>query len=199
MLQDNFGYRGRFSVEAPEASRWSVGTSTGASGPATYSDKITYTGPTPDSVAVGVNPTGGFAEYKDTARVDATLPRYSAVARASMANTVAADVSLGTKILPEVQRSTKIRPTVPLTFPVFSAGGKILPEPQGQMVINPRAPPPAPKAKAGEAEGSRRCVCSSRAAAQLTSHGQSICSWASDIHVWLVCTAAFALAVGSGL
>jgi len=158
LLQSNYlGYRTRFNVEAPQASRWGAGFSTGASGPATYNDRVAFTGPSPPSAAFGVNPTGGFAEWKDTARFDATLPRYSAVGRASQANTWAADLSAGTKIIPDIQESAKIRPSMPLTFPVFNFGGTALPTPTYQTVINPPrgvlgAPNPKPKGKDGGAK-----------------------------------------------
>lgn len=154
LQSDYLGYRSRFNVEAPQATRFAVGAATGASGPAEFRERTSLTGPNPPSAAFGVNPTGGFAEYKDTTRFDATLPRYSGVFRASQANTWAADLSAGTRLLPDFQSSTKIHPTMPLTFPVFSLGGSILPTPTYQAVINPPrgvlgAPAPAPKAKGG--------------------------------------------------
>jgi len=160
LLQSNYlGYRTRFNVEAPQASRWGAGFSTGASGPATFNDRLSFTSLSPPSAAFGVNPTGGFAEWKDTTRYDATLPRYSAVGRASQANTWAADLAAGTKLIPDVTGSAKIRPSIPLTFPVFNFGGGILPTPTSQTVINPAmgvlgAPPkPKPKGKDGDKGG----------------------------------------------
>jgi hypothetical protein len=155
LLQSNYlGYRQRFNVEAPQASRWNAGFAVGASGPAELRDRTQFTSQTPPSAAFGVNPMGGFAEWKDTARYDATLPRYSAVGRASQANTWAADLSAGTKIIPDLQSSAKIHPTVPLTFPVFGFGGTVLPTPTYRAVVNPAegvlgAPAPAPAPKEG--------------------------------------------------
>jgi hypothetical protein len=160
LLQSNYlGLRQRFNVEAPQAARWNAGFATAASGPAELRDRTAFTGPSPPSAAFGVNPMGGFAEWKDTARYDATLPRYSAVGRASQANTWAADLSAGTKIIPDLQSGTKIHPTVPLTFPVFGFGGTLLPTPTYRAVVNPAegvlgAPAPAPAPKEG-AEGAK--------------------------------------------
>lgn len=161
LLQSNYlGYVTRTTIDSPQDSRFGVGFATSASGPAQFSDKVTYTGPNPPSAAFAVNPTGGFAEYKDTTRFDYVLPRYSGVGRASTANTWAADLSAGGRILPDIQSSTKIRPTMPLTFPVFNFGGSVLPTYQESTVINPRSelvsgvvpPPPAPKGKEGGAK-----------------------------------------------
>jgi hypothetical protein len=60
-----------------------------------------------------------------------------------MANTVAADISVGGRITPIATGQVKIRPTAPVTLPTFSFGGNLLPTYTEQVVINPRGSAPA--------------------------------------------------------
>jgi hypothetical protein len=97
-------------------------------------------GPDPPSAAFGVNPAGGYATVTEDVKADLNgPPQVKITAKASLANTVAGSFRAGTnRLIPYPETSTYVRPTIPLTFPVFSFGGKILPEPKTTVLINPR-------------------------------------------------------------
>ncbi|WIA08579.1 hypothetical protein OEZ85_008008 [Tetradesmus obliquus] len=144
LLQDRIGIKTTRSFEAPQATRWSVGSHTSASGPAVFRTTADFTGPQPPSFAVGVNPSAGYAEVQTKTRMDANqpIPQHSMRAGAYAGNSFVADVSLGGRITPIATGQIKIRPTAPVTLPTFNFGGSVLPTYREQMVINPRAPRP---------------------------------------------------------
>lgn len=145
LLQDRIGIKSTRSFEAPQATRWSVGSHTSASGPAVFRTTADFTGPQPPSFAVGVNPSAGYADVQTKTHMDASqpIPQHSMRAGAYAGNNFVADVSLGGRITPIATGQIKIRPTAPVTLPTFNFGGSVLPTYREQMVINPRAPRPA--------------------------------------------------------